>query len=53
MQRGKQGVVYAAPTEELKRRELGQPVQLIVHKSSAWEAVKTEPERVKRKNFHC
>jgi hypothetical protein len=30
MQRGKQGVLYAVCTKQLKRRELEQPVQLIL-----------------------
>jgi hypothetical protein len=47
MQRGEQGVAYAVCTEDLKRKELGQPVKLIDCKSSAQEAAKREPERVK------
>jgi hypothetical protein len=46
---GETGVVYAVRTEELKRRELGQPV----HLSYVREAVNIEPERVKLKNLHC
>jgi hypothetical protein len=49
MQRGERGVVYAVHAEELKRRELGQPVQL----SSAREAAKIGSERLKLKNLHC
>jgi hypothetical protein len=53
MQQGKRGVVYAVHAEELKKSDLGQPVQLIVGKSFSQEAVNIELEYIKLKNLHC
>jgi hypothetical protein len=53
MQQGKLGVTSAVRAEELRRRELRQPVQLIVGSQFCAGILKEGPEPGKLKDLHC